>query len=88
MFIRVILVAIAIANILFKLNYIISEASHDAGAQSVTVKATACEFDPDSRKLNIYLNLYFRVKAKRGVKFRYSTRNASRNRRKMGDGVS
>ena len=26
---------------------------------SVTVKSTGCEFDPPSRKCNIYLNLYF-----------------------------
>ena len=28
-------------------------------AQSVTVKSTGCGFDPHSRKLNIYLHLYF-----------------------------
>ena len=30
-----------------------------AQAQSVTVKSTGCEFDPHSRKSNIYLYLYF-----------------------------
>ena len=37
------------------------EASRGAGAQSVTVKSTCCGFDPHSRKLNIYLHLYFHV---------------------------
>ena len=27
-------------------------------AQSVTVKSNGCEFDPHSKKLNIYLHLY------------------------------
>ena len=36
------------------------EASRGAGAQNVTVKATACGFDHHSRKWNIYLTLYFR----------------------------
>ena len=58
-------------------------------AQSVTVKPTGCGFDPHSRKWNIYLNLYFNFFAlvsrqKRGVKFRHSTRNTSRTRRKWG----
>ena len=35
------------------------EAGRVAGAQSVTVNATGCGFDPHSRKLNIYLHLYF-----------------------------
>ena len=35
------------------------EASRSAGAQSVTEKSTGCGFDPHSRKLNIYLHLYF-----------------------------
>ena len=35
------------------------EASRGAGAQSVTVNATCCGFDPHSKKLNISLNLYF-----------------------------
>ena len=32
-----------------------------APAQSVTVKPTGCGFDPHSRRLNIYLNLYFHI---------------------------
>ena len=36
------------------------EASRGAGAQSVAVNATGCGFDSHSKKLNIYLNLYFR----------------------------
>ena len=39
--------------------YLTFEASRGAGAQSVTVKSTGCGFDPHSRKLNIYLHLYF-----------------------------
>ena len=35
------------------------EASHGAMAQSVTVKLIGCGFDPHSRILNTYLNLYF-----------------------------
>ena len=35
-----------------------NEANRGAGAQSVTVKATGCGFDPCSRKLNLYLNLF------------------------------
>ena len=38
---------------------IINEASCGAGAQSVNANATGCGFDAHSRKLNIYLNLYF-----------------------------
>ena len=38
---------------------IIIEPGRGAVAQSVTVKAIGCGFDPHSRKLNIYLNLYF-----------------------------
>ena len=35
------------------------EARRGAVAQSVTVKPTGCGFDSHSRRLNIYLNLYF-----------------------------
>ena len=35
------------------------EASRSAGAQSVTVNATGCRFNPHSKKRNIYFNLYF-----------------------------
>ena len=71
-----------------------NETSRGAGAQSVTVKSTGCRFDPHSRRLNIYLNLYFHffalvsVEAKRGVEFCHSTRNTSRIRQKVGNGVS
>ena len=34
-------------------------ASRGAAARGVTVKPTACGFDPHSRRWNIYLNLYF-----------------------------
>ena len=62
-------------------------------ARGVTVKSTGCGFDPHSRRLNIYLNLYFHffrsgVEVKRGVEFCPSTRNASRIRQKVGNGVS
>ena len=42
--------------------FIVVEASgqrRGAAAWSVTVKPTGCEFDPHSRRWNIYLNLYF-----------------------------
>ena len=69
------------------------EASRGATAQGVTVKPTGCGFDPLSRRWNIYLNLYFHflrssVEDKGGVEFCYSTRNASRIRQKVGNGVS
>ena len=35
------------------------EASRGAGAKSETVIATGCGFDPQTRELNIHLNLYF-----------------------------
>ena len=35
------------------------EASRGAEAQSVTAKSTGCGLDLHSRKLNIYLHLYF-----------------------------
>ena len=52
-------------NSLFTLSKLLSsylsylEASCGAGAQNVTVKLTSCRFDPHSRKLNVYLHLYF-----------------------------
>ena len=65
----------------------ITEASRGPTAQGVTVKPTVlcCGFDPHSRRLNIYLNLYFHfsgvhcsgVEAKRGVEFCHSTCNTS-----------
>ena len=73
------------------------ETSRGARAKSVTVKSTSsfrfvrsCGFDPHSRKLNIYLHLYFRsgVQAKSCVEFRHSTCNASVTWRKVGNGVS
>ena len=36
-----------------------SEGSRGSGAESMIVSATGCEFDPHSRKCNVYLNLYF-----------------------------
>ena len=65
------------------------QASRSAGEQSVTVNATACGFESQSRKLNI--NIFFLpsgIEAMRGVEFRHPTCNASRNQRKMGDVVS
>ena len=59
-----------------------------------------CRFDPHSRKLNIYFNLYikfkfslwFRDKAwhrtRKSTNFHHSIRNTSKNWRKMGNGVS
>ena len=45
---------------LYKINTSITfEASRGAGAQSVTVNASGCGFDPHSRKWNIYSNFYF-----------------------------
>ena len=66
------------------------EASHGAAAQSVTVKPTGCWFDPHSRRWNIYLNLYFHFFAlvSRTSAACHSTRNASRIRQKVGNGVS
>ena len=51
------------------------EASRGTGAQSVTVNATGCGFDPHLWKWNIYLKFIFPclssgVQAKRGVEFR------------------
>ena len=40
-------------------SFTIFEASSGAAAQIVTVKPTGCGFDPQSRRWNIYLNLYF-----------------------------
>ena len=68
-------------------------------AQGATVNASGCGFDPTlilhSRKLNIDLKLYFNfftlvsgIEVKRGVEFPHSTHNASRIRRKVGNGVS
>ena len=69
------------------------EASRGAATRRVTAKSTGCGFDPHSRRWNIYLNLYFHflrfgVEVKRGVEFCPSTRNASRIRQKVGNGVS
>ena len=59
----------------------------------MTVESTGCGFDPNSRKRNIYLNLYFhffalKSEVKSGVEFRHSTRNTSQIRQKVGNGVS
>ena len=48
------------------------------------LKSTGCGFD----SLFIFLFLRPGVEAKRGVEFNHSTRNASRTRRKVGNGVS
>ena len=64
------------------LNNFFIEATRGTGAQSVTVTV----------KGNIYLFifsfLHSSVETKPSVEFRHSTRNASRTRRKMGNGVS
>ena len=69
-----------------------NEASRGARAQSVTVNATGCGFDPHS-KCNIYLKFIFPCRrsgfnAKRGVKFHHTTHNAPRFRRKVRNGMS
>ena len=53
----------------------------------VTINATGCAFDFHSRRLNI---LFFisRLSCQRDVKFRHSTRNVSRIRRKVKGEVS
>ena len=60
--------------------------------KSVTVKPNGCGFDPHLRRCNIYLNLFFHffalVHARYGVEFYYSTRNASKIRQNLGNGVS
>ena len=46
-------------------NYLLShlvETSRGAGAQSMTVNATGCGFNPHSIKLNIYLKLLNKIK--------------------------
>ena len=63
---------------LYKSNYyLLYEASRDAGAQSVTINATGCWFDPHSRKCHIYLNLYFNfftLKSRQSAAFSITTR--------------
>ena len=39
--------------------YLAMETSRGTEAQSVSVESTGCEFDPHSRKWNIYLHLHF-----------------------------
>ena len=75
------------------MKYLYIEASRGAGAQSVTVKSTGCEFDAHSKRKKYLLTfifsfLRFSVEAKCGVEFRHSTHNASRTRQKVGNGVS
>ena len=55
------------------------EASRSAGAQSATVNATGCGFDPHSRKLNIYLNLYFHFFALVDTSVRHFVSDLTRN---------
>ena len=58
----------------------------DAGAQSVTLNATGCGFDPHSRKCNIYLNIYFHFFSR--LSRHSAALSASTMRWKMGNGVS
>ena len=68
------------------------KASRGAAARGKTVKPTGCGFDPDSRRWNIYFNIFpflrSGVEVKCGVEFCHSTRNASRIWQKAGTGVS
>ena len=50
-----------------KICHTICEASHGAGAQSVTVKLTDCGFNPQSSRWNNYLYLYFHFFAQHAV---------------------
>ena len=67
-----------------------AEASRGTGAQSVTVKATGCGFDPHFKSLFkcIFSFLCSGIEAKRVVQFRHSTRNAFRIWRKIAIEVS
>ena len=69
-----------------------SEARRGAAAQGVTVKPTGCGFDPheEMKYLLKFIFPFLRsgVEVKRGVEFCHSTRNASRIRQKVGNGVS
>ena len=58
----------------------IIETSRGAEAQSVTVKATGCEFDTHSSKWNIYLNLNFNFFA---LELRQSAALSSANQHAM-----
>ena len=64
-----------------------------AQAQSVTVKPIGCGFVAPFEEMKYLLKLIFPflrsgVEAKRGFEFCHSTRNTSRTRRKVGNGVS
>ena len=69
------------------------EASRGAEAQRVTVNSTGCGFVPHSRMMKYLFKLTFSflrsgVQAKRGADFRHLTRNASRTRWNVGNGLS
>ena len=67
------------------------EASRSAAARGGTVKPTGCGFDPPSRRhLLKFIFPFLRsgVEVKRGVEFCHSTRNDSRIRQKVGNGMS
>ena len=69
----------------------ILEASRGTGAQSVTVNQVVVGSIPSQGdEIFIYIYIFIRsgVEAKRGVKFRHSTRNATRIRQKVGNGAS
>ena len=66
---------------------LLNEAGRGAAARGVTAKPTGCGFDPHSRN-EIFPFLRSGVEVKRGVEFCHSTRNASRIRQKVGNGVS
>ena len=62
------------------------------GYRGTSVNATDCGFDPleEMKFLLTFIFSFLRpgVEAKRSLEFRHSTRNASRTRRKVGNGVS
>ena len=77
-------------SILYYINIKLCETSRGAGAQSVTAKPTGCGFDLEMKYLLkfIFPFLCSGVEDKRGVEFCHSTRNASRIRQNVGNGVS
>ena len=69
------------------------EAGRGAAARGVTAKPTGCGFDPHPEEMKYLLKFIFPflrsgVEVKRGVEVCHSTRNASRIRQKVGNGVS
>ena len=67
------------------MKHIVREAIRGVGAQSVTLNAK-CPLEEMEYLIFVFLRSC--VEAKCGVKFRHSTRNASRIRQKVGNGVS